>query len=106
LSPSELELLEHSFIAWKFGGHHLAKTSNVITGTLSVRATQTTVQQGRIFVPRLVITPSIQEKALQTIDLNMERLIFNYEFQASSTPSEKTFVVLMEDGISIDESLC
>ena len=103
LSQSELELLEYSFVTWKFGGQRLAKTSNMISGTLSVRSTQTAVQRGRLFVPRLVITPSIQEEALRTIDLNMERLIFNAEFQASCTPTKKTFVILMEDGIAIDE---
>jgi hypothetical protein len=35
----------------------------------------------------------------------MERLIFNAEFQRSCTPSKKTFVILMEDGIAIDEKL-
>jgi hypothetical protein len=60
LSQSELELLEYSFVTWKFGGQRLlAKTSNMISGTLSVRATQTAVQRGRLFVPRLIITQSL-----------------------------------------------
>ena len=102
LSQSETELLECSFVTcWKFRGRRLAKTSSTFSGTLSVCATQrVAVHRGHVFVPRPVITPSVQEKALRTIDLNMERLTFNAKFQTSCTPAKKTLVALMEDGIS------
>ena len=92
-----------SLLYWKLGCGKLCHTNNFVNGGLSLRQVQQRISDHTLPSYNMMLTNAINQKGKQAIRKNIQALFG--EGLHHFLPREKVIVVVMTDGVAVDERL-